>query len=313
MSFPIRGIIPTVCLIIAAILTIVIGEAALGIDPGTLSVFTLFATWFAFILSTGGGWPLQKANAAVRGFIFLAISLIYGYVHMWAQPLLFGFSADFYWPLIANLFLAIGITIAFDNKLVSGLKPLSAMILNILFWYLFAFALLYMFPHINGGMIPAIWFAWFVFYFFWMERHPIANMPQPAKGILSFVVMVACGVLLNNIFRWFFDTGFFNPDAGFWFASWVFWLVITSWVFDTWPFDKIKQPLKGLAGLVLTVALATATFCIVSFGTNLSMGEAGSYTWIFICWAYIWPICFGKWPAKVPAPEPEPIEKAEAE
>ena len=302
MSFPIKGILPTICLVVFALLTILIGQTVLGFDPGTLSVFTLFATWFAFMLSTAGGWPLEKASIPIRGFIFLLISLGYGLLHMWAQPRIFGLSEDFFWPMIANLFLAIGITIAFENKLVSGLKQPAALILNALFWYLFAAGLLFLVPHL-GGMIPAIWFAWFVFHFFWMDRYPVGNLPQPAKALLSFVIMVACGVLLNFVFRWFFNSGFFQPDAGFWFACWVFWLVITSWIFDTWPFQKLAQPVKCLVGLLITVALATITFCIVAFGTDIGFPDAGSYAWIFISWSYIWPICFGKWPAKVASEE----------
>ena len=297
MDFPVKGILPSLGLIISALITILIGQFVIGVDPGTLSVYTLFATWFAFIISTGGGWPLQKVKAPIRGFIFLAVSLAYGLLHMWAQPNIFGFSADYYWPAIANLFLAIGITIAFDNKLVQGLKTPHAMIMNILFWYLLAFGLFFFVPFLNG-MIPSIWFAFFVLFFFWMDRYPISELQQPAKAILSFAVMVGCGILLNYIFKWFFKTDFFQPDAGFWFAAFVFWLVITSWVFDTWPFQKIKQPKKGLIGLLLTVALASATFCIVVFATKLSLPDAVSYTWIFICWAYMWPICLDKWPAR---------------
>ena len=296
-SFPVKGLLPSIGVVLAAVLTILIGNAVLGIDPGTLSIFTLFVTWAAFMISTAGGWPLEKFSIPVRGFTFIVISLIYGVFHIWAQPNIFGFSGDYYWPVIANLFLAIGITIAFDNKLVSGLKQPYALIFNILFWYIFTFVLLYLVPVFNG-MVPSIWFAWFVFFFFWLGRYPLSELPQPTKGILSLVIMGSLGILLNFIFIWFFNTNFFQPDAGFWFAAWVFWLVITSWIFDTWPFQNLKQPRRGLIGLPLTVALATITYVIVVYGTNISLPDAGSYGWIFISWAYIWPIFLQKWPAK---------------
>jgi len=294
--FPMRGLLPAIGLILCAVLTLWIGGGLLRIDPGTLSVFTLFATWFAFVISTGEGWPIAKVPQPWRGFIFLLVCLAYGVFHMWAQPKLFGFSADFFWPAIANLFLAIGITIAFDNKLVAGLKQPIALIMNIAFWYLFAYLMIIVVP-VNNGMVPAIWFAWFLFVFFWLERWPIAGLPQPSKGILSFCMMVGFGVLLNYIFVWFFNSSFFQPDANSWFACWVFWLVMTSWIFDTWPFQTLKQPTKGVVGLVLTVALASITYVLLRFVFGVELANLGSYVWVFICWAYLWPICLGKWPA----------------
>ncbi len=295
-SFPARGVLPTIGILVCAILTIGIGVGMLHIDPGTLSVYTLFATWFAFIVSMAEGWPIAKVSQPVRGFIFILVCLLYGAFHMWAQPNLFGIDAKYFWPAIANLFLAIGITIALDNKLVVGLKQPVAVIMNILFWYLVAYLLIYLIPY-NNGMVPAIWFAWFLFYFFWMDRFPIADLPQPAKGILSLCVLGACGILLNYVFMWFFNTYFFNPNANSWFASWVFWLVISSWVFDTWPFQNIPQPRKAGVGLVLTVVLASITWYVIAYVLKIALGDAIGYLWVFICWGYIWPICLGKWPA----------------
>lgn len=297
MSFPLKGLIPTIGIVVMSVLTIWVGTVQLGYNPGIVSVYTLFATWFAFVISTTGGWPIADVPQPMRGFIFLLVALAYGFFHMWAQPVLFGFSNDLFWPIIANLFFALGITMALDGKLVEGLKQPAAVIMNILFWYLLAFVLLFILP-VNNGMVPAIWFGWFLFYFFWLDRYPLANIPQPAKAVLSFAVMGTLGVLLNYVFKWFFHTGFFQPDAGCWFAAWVFWLVITSWVFDTWPFQAMKQPAKGLVGLILTVALASLTYYVIVFVAKISLANALGYLWIFISWAYLWPICLGKWPVK---------------
>jgi len=297
MKFPLKGLLPTIGILICSILTIWIGINLLGYDAGIVSIYTLFATWFAFILSTGGGWPIEGVPQPYRGFIFLIICLAYGFLHMWAQPVVFGFSAKYYWPAIANLFLAIGITISLDNKLVEGLKQPVALIMNILFWYLFAFLLLYIIP-VNNGMVPSIWFAWFVFLFFWMDRYPISDLPQPAKSVLSFAIMAGAGIFLNYIFKWFFHTTFFQPDAGTWFAVWVFWLVLSSWVFDTWPFQDVKQPTKGIIGLVLTVVLASVTYYIIAYVAKVNLQDAVGYAWIFVSWVYMWPICLGKWPAR---------------
>lgn len=311
--FPMRGVLPAIGILVLSALTIWIGVGQLHLDPGKLAVFTLFATWFAFVISTAEGWPIAKASRAWRGFIFVIVCLLYGAFHMWAQPRLLGFSDTYYWPVIANLFLAIGITIAFDNKLVAGLKQPIAVIMNILFWYLFAYLIIYIVPG-NNGMVPAIWFAWFLFIFFWLERWPIANQPQPAKGILSFCMMVGSAVLLNYVFVWFFHSSFFQPDANSWFACWVFWLVMTSWVFDTWPVQALKQPGKGLVGLVLTVALASTTYVVLRFAIGIELANLGSYVWVFICWGYIWAICLAKWPAtEEPALAPVPAPTAATE
>lgn len=306
--FPMRGILPAVGVLVCSIVTVWVGVGRIGLDPGTLSVYTLFATWFAFVISTAEGWPIAGVRQPARGLIFIAVCLAYGAFHMWAQPRLFGFPETYFWPAIANLFLAIGITIAFDNKLVAGLKQPTAVIMNILFWYLFAYLLFYIVP-VNNGMVPAIWFAWFLFFFFWMERYPISHLPQPAKAILSFCIMAGCGVLLNYVFSWFFKTYFFRPDAGAWFAAWVFWLVMSSWIFDTWPFQTVRQPVKGGIGLVLTVILASVTYWVIVFVARIDLASAVGYLWIFICWAYIWPICLGKWPAaEKPAVQPAQVE-----
>lgn len=282
-------------IVVCSILSVIIGTSVLHYDVGMVSVFTLFATWFAFIVSNAEYWPFGKVKQPVKGLIFVAVCLGYAVIHLLTQDKIFGFSADYYWPFIANLFLGIGITTAFDNRLVAGLKQPVAVIANILVWYLLTAALFVLVPVYNG-MVPAVWFAWFVFYLFWMEKWPIAELPLPQRGIITMFVLAALGALLAYIFVWFFKTSFFSPDAGTWFAQWVWWLVFTSWVMGTRPFQNLKQPAKGLAGLALTVALASVTYAISS-RIFPDLGYLNSLTWIFVSWVYIWPLCFQTWPS----------------
>lgn len=95
-----------------------------------------------------------------------------------------GFGSEYYWPLISNLFLGIGIIIAFGNRLVEGFAQPKAIALNILFCYVLAILLIQFM-----GFVPAIWFALFVYVIFWLEQWPLSKASQPAKGILCFVII----------------------------------------------------------------------------------------------------------------------------
>ncbi len=279
-------------IVILSLLSVIVGTNVLHFDTLTISVFLLFATWAAFMASVAGYWPFSKVKQPGKGLIVVVFTFIYAAFHMLTQETIFGFPKVYYWPFIANLFLGLGLTAIFDYKLTSELKQPLAIIVNILVWYLLSVALFVVVPVLNG-MVPAIWFAWFVYYFFWLERWPIAELPQPRKGIITMFILAGLGGLLAYIFVWIFNTSFFKPDAGTWFAQWVWWLVFTSWVLGQWPFQALKQPAKGLVGLLVTVVLASITYFVTSNiwpDLNYLLGAS----WIFVCWVYIWPIC---WPA----------------
>ncbi len=78
---PVRGIIPILCVIISSVIFIGVGQGTLGIDSGMLSVYALFFVWTAFIVSLAGKWPLGKVKQPLRGFSYLAISLVFGILH----------------------------------------------------------------------------------------------------------------------------------------------------------------------------------------------------------------------------------------
>jgi hypothetical protein len=109
-------------------------------------------------------WPLLRVKQPLRGFSYLAICLIIGILHPLVISWL-GYGPDTYWPLISNLFLGIGIIIAFDNPLANGFSQPKAVFFNALFCYVFAITVM-----LGYGFVPSIWFAIFVYYFFWVEK-----------------------------------------------------------------------------------------------------------------------------------------------
>lgn len=288
---PLRGIIPLIFVLIASVLFILGGKILFGLDAAMLSVYALFFVWTAFLISMCNRWPFQKLRQPVVGFIFLAVALIIGILHPVIMQVL-GFSPDLYWPLISNLFLGIGILIAFDNKLVDGFSQPVAIALNALFCYVLAILLIQVF-----GMVPAIWFAIFVFVVFWQEFWPVKNTSQPTKGIFAFVLIGAFTLILEYGFR-AAGTDFFKPDAGLWFVLFVWWLVTTSWQLETWPVKQVAQPVKAIIGLIISVILTCTSYFIIVSVLRFDPGIAGGYVWVFVAWLYTWDIVFGKWPAE---------------
>ncbi len=302
---PLRGIIPTIGVIIASIIFILAGKELFGLDPGMLAVYALFFVWVAFVISLAARWPVANWRQPMVGLFFLAIALVLGILH----PLIInwlGFDGNaLYWPMISNLFLAVGIVIAFGNGMAGGMKQPKSVFSNALAMYLFAILLILAF-----GFVPAIWFAMFVFVFFWMETWPFGETKQPARGIMLFVVMFFFALLLEYMFEQFHTT-FFNPDAGLWFVLWVWWLVLTSWQLETWPLKNVKQPLKALGGLIITVPLTFISYYVLVNVLGFTAGDAGMYVWVFVSWLYTWDIVFGKWPAERPAPALQKAEKTD--
>jgi hypothetical protein len=287
---PLRGLIPILCVVTATIVFSLIGRSLLGIEPGDLSVYALFFVWTAFLISLTDKWPFHKLRQPYLGIILLTLALILGIMHPLAMNAL-GFGSEYYWPLISNLFLGIGIIIAFGNGLVEGFAQPKAIALNILFCYVLAILLIQFM-----GFVPAIWFALFVYVLFWLEQWPLSKASQPAKGILCFVIIGFLSLLLEYGFK-LAGTDFFQPEAGLWFVLWVWWLVAFSWQLETWPVKGLSQPLKGITGLLMTLAFTFASYyLIVSIG--LEAGVAGAYVWVLVSWLYTWEIVLGKWPAE---------------
>jgi hypothetical protein len=288
---PFRGLIPTVLVLSASSLYVIIGQCLFGLESATIAVYALFFAWIAFIISLCEKWPLRGRKQPLVGLVFLSMALVAGTLHPVIMDIL-GFDSVLYWPLISNLFLGLGVVIAFDNKLVDGFEQPKAILADALAMYVFAILLLLVF-----GFVPAIWFAFFVFVFFWMGAWPFTNAKQPAKGVLLFAVMFLFSIILEYLFE-LVGTTFFNPDAGLWFVLWVWWLVLTSWQLETWPLKGVRQPLKAMGGLIITVALSFASWFVVVDLLNVDAGKAGNLVWIFISWLYTWDIVFGKWPAE---------------
>jgi hypothetical protein len=289
---PLRGLIPIILVVICSLIFIWVAENLFDIGPGWQAIYALFFVWTAFVISLIEKWPLAKVRQPYVGFAFLTAALVIGILHPFVIEWLGYDKLAMAWPLISNLFLGVGVVVAFSNMFVAGLKQPASIAMNSLFMYVFAIILL-----LWIGFVPAIWFAFFVFFFFWMGTWPVQNVPQPGKGILSFVVMGFFAMILWYAFN-ALGTSFFNPDAGLWFVIWVFWLVSTSWQLETWPFAKVKQPAKAIGGLVLTVALTFVTYYIIADVLKMNLGDAGMYVWVFVSWLYSWDIVFGKWPAE---------------
>jgi hypothetical protein len=287
---PLRGLIPTICVAIASLTYIFVGEIILSIKPYMLAVYALFFVWTAFMVSLCDRWPFHKVRQPYAGFILLTITIVSGMLHPMIMSL-FKWNSEYYWSMIANLFLRIGITMAFDNKLVEGFKQPKSIVFNGIFWYIFAIVLT-----LSVGMVPAIWFAWFIYLFFWLEKWPVQDVSQPRKGILLFLMLGLFSFLLYGLFG-LFGTHFFNPDAGLWFVLFVWWLVVTSWQLETWPFKNTPQPRKGLSGLIITVLLTFLSYYIIVFLLRMNLLTARAYSWIFVSWLYSWDIVLGKWPA----------------
>lgn len=296
---PIRGIIPLIFVLIASVLFILGGTILFGLDAAMLSVYALFFVWTAFLISMCDRWPCQRLRQPVVGFIFLAAALIIGILHPILMGVL-GFSPDLYWPLISNLFLGIGILIVFGNKLVEGFTQPTAIALNALFCYVLAILLIQVF-----GIVPAIWFAIFVFVVFWLEFWPVTAAAQPAKGILAFVLIGALTLILELGFR-AAGTDFFKPEAGLWFVLFVWWLVATSWQLETWPVKQVAQPVKAIFGLVTSVIPTFASYYVIVSVLRFDPGTAGGYVWVFVAWLYTWEIVLGKWPAERSSEKEEP-------
>ena len=296
---PLRGIIPIIFVLIASVLFILMGKIFFGLDAAMLSVYALFFVWTAFLISMCDRWPVQKLRQPVAGFIFLAVALIIGILHPVIMQVL-GFSPDFYWPLISNLFLGIGILIAFGNKLVDGFTQPTAIALNALFCYVLAILLIQVF-----GMVPAIWFAIFVFVVFWLEVWPVSQVAQPAKGILTFVLIGAITLVLEYGFK-AAGTDFFKPEAGLWFVLFVWWLVATSWQLETWPVKLVAQPVKAIAGLGVSIILTFASYYAIVSVFRFDPGTVGGFVWVFVAWLYTWEIVLGKWPADRSSPKEDP-------
>ncbi len=276
---------------IGAFAFIYVGEKIFLMDIGLIAVYALFFVWVAFVVSLCDKWPCHRMKQPVVGSIFLLVSLVLGIMHPVVMGWL-GYDAGWYWPLISNLFLGVGLVVAFSNGLVAGFKQPKSVFTNALFMYVFAIVGLLWF-----GFVPAIWFAMFVFVFFWMETWPFGATKQPAKGIMMFVMMGFFALLLEYGFE-MFHTTFFNPDAGLWFVLFVWWLVLTSWQLETWPLKGVKQPLKAIGGLVITVPLTFISYYIIVNVLGIATGAGGMYVWVFVSWLYTWDIVFGKWPAE---------------
>jgi MFS family permease len=288
---PLRGLIPTIFVLIAAFIFIYIGEQLFKLTSGEIAVYALFFVWVAFIISLAEKWPVAKWRQPATGIFFMGVALVLGILHPFIMDWL-GYGPEWQWPLISNLFLGVGLVIAFSNGLVAGFKQPRAVFSNALFMYIFAIVGLLWF-----GFVPAIWFAMFVFVFFWMETWPFAETKQPAKGIMLFVVMGFFALLLEYGFE-LAGTTFFNPDAGLWFVLLVWWLVLTSWQLETWPLKTVRQPAKALGGMIISVLLTFISYYVIVDVLGFATGAAGMYVWVFVSWLYTWDIVFGKWPAE---------------
>ncbi|HEY3421179.1 MAG TPA: hypothetical protein VGK23_11565 [Methanomassiliicoccales archaeon] len=288
---PLRGLIPALFVIIASFIFIFLGEQIFKMASGDIAVYALFFVWVAFVISLAEKWPMGKWKQPAVGLGFVTIALVLGILHPLIMEWL-GFGPEWSWPLISNLFLAVGLVIAFSNGLVAGFKQPKSVFSNALFMYVFAVVGLLWF-----GFVPAIWFAMFVFVFFWMETWPFAATKQPAKGISLFVVMGFFALLLEYAFEQA-GTTFFNPDAGLWFVLFVWWLVLTSWQLETWPLKNVKQPGKALGGLIISATLTFVSYYVIVDVIGIGLGAAGMYVWVFVSWLYTWDIVFGKWPAE---------------
>jgi hypothetical protein len=276
---PLRGLLPLIFLISASLLCILLSRC-FHVEYANLAVWALFFVWTAFMLSLWDECPIRKIPHPLGGFLLLILSMLSGLFHFWVMK---QFKLEsFYWPIIANLFLGLGITVAFEFP--------KFFLQRLIFWYALAITLV-----ISVGMVPAIWFAWFVYFFFWLEQWPVKQTPQPIKGFLTFLILAALSFILEASFRTF-GTSFFKPEGSLWFVLFVWWLVSTSWQFETWPFKSFPQPLKGFLGLILCVLGASFFFFVIA-KLKIAYPLAANITWVFVSWLYSWDICMDKWPA----------------
>ncbi len=304
---PLRGLIPLLMVVIFSLVFILVAENIFHIGPGWEAIYALFFVWMAFVVSLAGRWPLAKYKQPWVGIAFLSAAMFLGVLHPYITEWLGYDKLALAWPLISNLFLGVGIIVALGNYWADGLKQPAALFANAIFMYVFAIILL-----LWIGFVPAIWFAFFVFVFFWLETWPVQNAKQPGKGVFLFAIMGLFSVILWYLFV---KVGYAwgTAEAGLWFVLWVFMLVATSWELETWPLQKVKQPLKGIGGLIITLPLTFIAYYLIVDVFKMNAGDAGMYVWVFTSWLYSWDILFGKWPAERPTKAAEPAKAPEAD
>jgi hypothetical protein len=55
-----------------------------------------------------------------------------------------------------------------------------------------------------------------------------------------------------------------------------------SWNLETWPAQKVTQPIKGIVGLATSLVLTGLSYVVILKVLGMGPGTAGSIVWIFV-------------------------------
>lgn len=304
---PTKGIFFTAISLPAALGVWLLVHDLFGLDYGSSSlVITICFSWFWQLAWSFGGWPagLVTENRWLRGslnwLLLMAMVLLTIGVWHWYYGEPFQDTQIGLWGQTAILAGVISLFF-FGNTLLlpeelHGRQPLAG-IVNAL-WGLFLLPLgLLLIPALGSGeaqlalYIPWIWFPITLVVMGYFAGWPFDAIPQPRAGIAygaaTFVGTLAFLAILKIAGTDFFSEGAAAEKAAIFGATWTNVGFVYAWLFNQWPLGDLPQPLKGIVGTGLTLAVTGVVYAVLvsSFGTaNLAGVVFGEFA---LMWALV--------------------------
>lgn len=286
---PRKGLMFVVIAAIAAFIFVyaVLPGLGLTIFDGTNYAFPFFFWAFA-LLSFFGNWPFNKLAQPWGGLLTAVLAWVLA-VPSWLIPIsLLGDPAD---PTVGpyNAFALISYALFFlfmlawfyDTWPVAGLaQPRKGLVL---------LAISFVGGWVVYAIIGAIPQMWLYFIPMWLvptalDYWPTATMKPYLKGTI-WLLFVLVGTWLTNLI--FEATGIPLYSArGSDFASIIFGGMVYMYTFEGWPFQAMKQPLKGVLLLLTTLLIGAIILPLLSWRVfNVADYMVGA--WVFIVWVWL--------------------------
>ena len=283
---PTKGIFFTAISLPAALGIWLLVHGLFDLDYAASSlVITVCFSFFWQIAWSFGGWPanLVTENRWLRGSLnwLLLMGLVLLTIGCWhwyyGEPFqdtnigLWGSTAIV--AGVISLFF-FGNTLLLPAEM-GDKQPLSGFV-NAL-WGLFLLPMgLLLLPSLAGNeglYIPWIWFPITLVVMGYFGGWPFDAIPQPRAGI-AYMAAVFAGTLAFLAVLKIAGTDFFSEGAGaekaaIFGATWTNVGFVYAWLFNQYPLGDLPQPLKGLAGTGLTLAVTGVVYAVLvsSFGT----------------------------------------------